>query len=117
VHRRDAQDAIGVADRLSHANDFLSETFGNLVPGLIAQFAAPVPTGTIQLRSTDQPLAWRSPQRAGGRSLDSKHTHADVIVTGTTSDLFLTLWNRPNISTTVGDSDVLKQWQRAITGS
>ncbi len=116
VHRWDAQHATDVAAPLTHADDYLSEIFDHLLPGLTANFGAPVPQGVIGLRSSDQPRVWRAPPNTGQSGLDQPDTPADVTVTGTTSDLLLALWNRPNTSTTAGDPAVLELWRRAIRG-
>ncbi len=116
VHRWDAQHATGDVDPLTHADDYLSETFDHLLPGLTANFGAPVPESTIRLRSTDQPFTWTSTANPARHGPDQQDTPTDVTVTGTTSDLFLALWNRPNRSITTGDHAVLERWRRAIAG-
>ena len=116
VHRWDAQNATGDSEPLIHADDYLSETFDHLLPGLNASFTVPVPEGTIALRSTDQPMIWTSNIHPAARRPDDHDAPTDVTVTGTTSDLFLALWNRPNRSAITGDVAVLHQWRSALTG-
>lgn len=117
VHRWDAQNAFVMAEPIEHADDFIVEIFDHLLPGLIANFGAPSPTGTIGLASTDEKLAWRASPMPGGVGLERGHSIADVTLSGTTSDLFLALWNRPAAIDIVGDQDVLRQWRRAIAGN
>lgn len=71
----------------------------------------------IGLASTDEKLAWRASPVPGGVGLERGHSIADVTLSGTTSDLFLALWNRPAAIDIVGDQDVLRQWRRAIAGN
>lgn len=115
VHRWDADDATGFAEPVEHADDYISEIFDHLLPALIA--GAIVPDGAILLISTDQQFSWTAAGTVDRASLNRRVEHADVTLSGTTSDLLLSLWNRPNAVEVSGDENVLHQWRRAITGS
>ena len=90
--------------------------FEHLLPGLIKSFGAPLPDGTLALRSTDTTERWTMTTTDDRITIAPDHPPADVTLSGTTSDLLLALWNRPSNADTDGDPRVLQQWRRAITG-
>ena len=56
-------------------------------------------------------------ERLVGRLSLSRDPHpADAVLTGTPSDLLLTLWRRANATTLTGDPAALTSWQQAIDG-
>jgi uncharacterized protein (TIGR03083 family) len=116
VHRWDAQNATGYAEPIAHAADHISEMFEHLLPGLIKSFGAPVPHGTLALRSTDTTDSWTMTTADDLITIAHDHTPADVTLSGTASDLLLALWNRPSNADTDGDPRVLTEWRRSITG-
>ncbi len=116
VHRWDAQNATGEGEPIAHATDYISEMFEHLLPGLIKSFGAPLPHGTLALRSTDTTERWTMTTADDRLMIAPDHPPAHVTLSGTTSDLLLALWNRPSNAETDGDREVLQQWRRAITG-
>lgn len=116
VHRWDAQNATGDAEPIAHAADYISEMFEHLLPSLIRRFGAPLPDGTLALRSTDTTDTWTMTTVDDRITITPDHPQADLTLSGAASDLLLALWNRPSNADTEGDRDVLQQWRRAITG-
>jgi len=116
VHRWDAQNATGDAEPIAHAADYISEMFEQLLPSLIRSFGAPLPHGTLALRSTDTTDTWTMTTVDDRITITPDHPQADLTLSGAASDLLLALWNRPSNADTEGDRDVLQQWRRAITG-
>ena len=116
VHRWDAQNAFGPAQPIDHADDYIGEMLGLLLPNLIAEFGAVAPVGTLALRPTDRDLMWVARSLTTGIQISTDGA-ADVTVSGPTSDLFLTIWNRPSSANVDGYVRVLNQWRAAISGS
>ena len=117
VHRWDAQNAHAAGQPIDHADDYLDEMFVELVPSLVGRFGATAPTGSIELRSLDQQLSWTAEWSDVGTTFGPQQSAADATVTGTTSDLFLAIWNRSAEVEIDGDLGVLDEWRRAIAGS
>ena len=115
VHRVDAQLANGTAKAIEHASDYIDEMVNLLVPNLIASFGAPKPTGTMLLESTDEDRIWHATWKAVGS--EPADRDADVRLVGTSSDLFLALWRRPNAATFIGDHSTLASWNATICGT
>ncbi len=112
VHRWDAQNATGEGEPIAEAADYISEMFEHLFPGLIKSFGAPMPDGTLALRSTDTTERWTMTTADHRITITPDHPPADVTLSGTTSDLLLALWNRPRKADMDGDPRVLQQWGR-----
>ena len=120
VHRWDAQHAHGRAQPILHAGDYIDEMLTLLVPNLVKVFGAPTPTGTLSLESTDENRVWRAawdPAAWESGQLEQVHGEADARLIGTTSDLFLALWRRPNAAEVVGNTASLTSWNATITGT
>jgi uncharacterized protein (TIGR03083 family) len=115
VHRVDAQLAHGTARPIEHASDYIDEMLNLLVPNLIKAFGAPMPTGTMHLESTDEDRIWRAAWKTD--ELEPTDRDADARLVGTTSDLFLALWRRPNAATLIGDHSTLASWNAAVGGT
>ena len=126
VHRWDAQNAHDVCRPIEHAADYLSELFGLLLPNLIVNFGLVVPSGSMALRSVDDGQVWLvrpsdvddpDDARVGARADDQSDVAADVVVSGTSSDLLLAMWNRISDVEIDGDLDVLGGWRAATSGT
>jgi uncharacterized protein (TIGR03083 family) len=118
VHRWDAQDARGNAQRIptEHATDFIDELFEATLPYTLPFLRRAVPTVSLALRSADGTY-YRHLDGATGQPHLSRDPHpADAVLTGTPSDLLLTLWRRANSTTLTGDPAALAAWQQAIDG-
>lgn len=115
VHRWDAQHAHGNAQPILHAGDYIEEMLTLLVPNLVNAFAAPTPTGTISLESTDENRVWFAAWDT--EQVEPVDCEPDTRLIGTTSDLFLALWRRPNAANLHGDPSSLASWNATISGT
>ncbi len=119
VHRYDAQSALGACEPIPSelAVDGIDEILDALVT---ARDRTGTGTGrTLSLQCTDAPAAWRLVLESNRidveRSDASASTAAsDLAVTGTASDIELTLYHRPALSPldVIGDYTVLEEWHR-----
>ena len=105
--------ASGPTGPVLHADDYIDEMLTLLVPNLIKEFGASTPWGSLLLESTDEDRVWRA--ASGTAALEPVERATRLI--GTTSDLFLALWRRPNSITVVGDPSTLESWSSTISGS
>lgn len=115
VHRWDAQHAHGSARPIVHASDYIDEMLTLLVPSLVNTFGAPTPTGALSLESTDENRVWGVVWETD--EVKPVDTTPDTRLIGTTSDLFLALWRRPNDARVVGDPSTLASWSATISGT
>ena len=123
VHRFDAQAAHGICTPIPTelAADGIDEVLDVLIT---ARDRTGKGSGrAMALRSTDAGLEWLvtiEPDRIAveRRTQDeSPRERSDLVVTGTASDLELTLYRRPTLSTVDvhGDYTVLEEWHREFT--
>ncbi len=117
VHRWDAQNAHAMGRPIEHAQDYLEEMFTLLLPNLIGSFGAPLPSGALTLRSTDDRCSWTVQPTATTIEVVAEGDAADASLTGSTSDLFLAIWGRSGDARLQGDGSVLEQWRAALAGS
>jgi hypothetical protein len=68
------------------------------------------------LQTADHTYYRRLDGTTGRPRLTSSPSPADAILTGTPSDLLLTLWCRVNTTTLTGNPTALTAWQQAIDG-
>lgn len=111
VHRADAEAA---ADRRAVFDaGFAQDGIAELLLGFAARKAnAVAQPATIGLRADDGPswLITLGGERTLAGPLGSG-MQADATVTGTSSDLYLWLWNRPSAATVAGDARVAALWR------
>jgi uncharacterized protein (TIGR03083 family) len=118
LHRWDAQNARGRADPIEpdRAVDFVDELVEAALPYILPFVGRPVPAASLMLRSPDGAYR-RHLDGAGGRlRLSDDGPATDAVLTGTPSDILLTLWRRTDDAVLTGDPAALVQWQRAIDG-
>jgi hypothetical protein len=67
--------------------------------------------GTIALRPDGGGAAWL--MTLGGQRIVAAESDgaADTVVTGSSSDIYLWLWNRPSAAEVSGDADLATQWR------
>lgn len=112
VHRADAEAAGGVVTPFDPA--FAQDGIAELLLGFAARSRKPAErTATIALRASDG-AAWHV--TIGGERVVAEPTDAaaDLTVAGTSSDLYLWLWNRPSAATVAGDASVRELWAKQI---
>jgi uncharacterized protein (TIGR03083 family) len=117
IHRWDAQHARGHAQpiRPERATDFIDELFEMALPYILPFLNRPVPARSLALRSADGTYHRRIDAPAGRLHLSREQAPSDATLTGTPSDLLLTLWRRTATALT-GDPGALAAWQQAIDG-
>jgi uncharacterized protein (TIGR03083 family) len=122
VHRWDAQHALGSVPGAAEpieavrAADFLDELFIVALPYILPFLGRPVPGCSLALRSADGAFH-RRVDGAGGRiTLSAAPGPTDATLTGTPSELLLTLWRRAAAAELTGDQAALAAWQRAVDG-
>jgi uncharacterized protein (TIGR03083 family) len=113
MHRADAQGADG-ADTLFDA-DFAQDGIGELVRGFARRKSNAITrTATVLLAATDgQPWTLTF----GGERIEATATpteSATAAIRGTSSDLYLWLWNRPSAATVEGDTSVTDLWHDTV---
>jgi uncharacterized protein (TIGR03083 family) len=118
IHRWDAQHACGHAQPIHPecATDFIDELFEAALPYILPFLDRPVPAHSLALRSADGTYNRRIDGVTGQPHLSHDRTPADATLTGTPSDMLLTLWRRDNATTLTGDPTALAAWQQAIDG-
>lgn len=118
VHRWDAQHARGHAQPVptEHATDFIDELFEATLPCTLPFLGRTVPEASLALRSADGTYYRRLDGTTGQPRLSRDPHPADAVLTGTPSDLLLTLWRRADATTLTGDPTALATWQQAIDG-
>lgn len=118
VHRWDAQHARGHAQPVptEHATDFIDELFEATLPYTLPFLGRTVPEASLALRSADGTYYRRLDGTTGQPRLSRDPHPADAVLTGTPSDLLLTLWRRADATTLTGDPTALATWQQAIDG-
>jgi uncharacterized protein (TIGR03083 family) len=119
VHRYDAESAHGASEPIGAelAVDGIEEILGALVT---TRDRTGQGTGrTLALRCSDAPRGWSIVMESNridvtGRGPGEEIPAGDLSVTGTASDLELTLYHRPSISPmdVTGDYTVLDEWYR-----
>ena len=123
VHRYDAQASRGICTPIPTelAADGIDEIFDVL---LTARDQAGAGTGRVlSLRSSELGTEWRATLGPDGVELvratqdETPVEGSDLVVSGTTSDLELTLYRRPTLSPVDvhGDYTVLEEWHRRFT--
>jgi len=117
VHRWDAQHALGRAERVDpeRATDFIDELFEATLPYTLPFLGRAVPEASLALQSPDGAYYRRLDGITGRPRLTRDPSPADATLTGTPSDLLLTLWRRTD-TTLTGSPAALTAWQQAIDG-
>lgn len=114
IHRADAEAAGGTVTPFDAA--FAQDGMAEMLRGFARRWYTPVPTpATIELDATDGPK-WQvtlGDERVEATVTDEL-TGTDATVRGTSSELYLWLWNRPSPAQVEGAENVAKLWSEAV---
>jgi uncharacterized protein (TIGR03083 family) len=111
IHRADAESAIGAITPF--ATEFAQDGIAEMLLGFAARMRKTIETaGTLALHPSDVDASWLV--TVGGPSIVAveANSDADVAVAGTSSDLYLWLWNRPAAVTVTGDETLAELWRK-----
>ncbi|HEX3336376.1 MAG TPA: maleylpyruvate isomerase family mycothiol-dependent enzyme [Jatrophihabitans sp.] len=112
IHRADAQAAArhGVT---AFDTDFAQDGIAEMLLGFAARRTNAIDrAATLALRPNDEGPPWLV--RLGGERIAAERgdpSDADVTVAGTSSELYLWLWNRTSLPEVTGDAQVAALWQ------
>lgn len=118
VHRADAESALDPAQLTPFGVAFAQDGIAEMLHGFAARRSNAIATaGVLALRPDDEGDAWQV--RLGGERVeatigaaaDAGATDADVVVSGTSSALYLWLWNRPAEVRVSGDAALAGLWR------
>ncbi|MBO0866091.1 MAG: maleylpyruvate isomerase family mycothiol-dependent enzyme, partial [Mycobacterium sp.] len=116
VHRADAQTSLGSVDPLPV--EFAQDGIAEMLHGFAARRRHAIPQpGIVLLQPTDAGAAWRVVFGGGSTRAERAGSDcpADSVVGGTSSDLYLWLWNRPAARVEVhGDAELAGLWRKAV---
>jgi uncharacterized protein (TIGR03083 family) len=110
IHRADAESASGAITPF--APSFAQDGIAEMLHGFAARRSNAVSTpGTIALRPTDGGVAWLVTLGGDRIAAEPSDADADAVVGGSSSDLYLWLWNRPAEVTVTGDAALAELWR------
>lgn len=114
IHRADADSALGRIP--SYEPDFAADGIDELVAGFMARNGATPaadPQVSLAVRPSDADASWHIRIGPDGRTVASPAATADCTISGTASELYLFLWNRPPRRPPMveGDASVLDLWR------
>jgi len=110
IHRADAESASGVIAPFDV--DFAQDGIAEMLLGFAQRRSNAIATaGTIALRPDDGGTPWLV--TLGGERITSAESDGDaqVVVAGSSSDIYLWLWNRASPAEVTGDADLARQWR------
>jgi uncharacterized protein (TIGR03083 family) len=110
IHRADAESPSGAITPFDVA--FAQDGIAEMLLGFAQRRSNAIATaGTVVLRPDDGGSPWLvtfGGERIGAVDSDGE---ADTVVAGSSSDIYLWLWNRPSAAEVSGDADLAKQWR------
>lgn len=113
IHRADAEGAAGAVTPFDTL--FAQDGIGELLRGFAARKSHAIArTAMVSLNSTDGP-SWLV--TLGGERITAEEggdTDSDLTVGGTSSDIYLWLWNRPSGVTLEGDATLADDWANSV---
>ncbi|MDT4970898.1 MAG: hypothetical protein QOG22_1041 [Pseudonocardiales bacterium] len=110
MHRADAESASGAITPFDAA--FAQDGIAEMLHGFAQRRSNAIATAaTIGLRPDDGGNPWLV--TFGGERIGAVESDGDAVtvVAGSSSDIYLWLWNRPSAAEVTGDTDVGKQWR------
>jgi uncharacterized protein (TIGR03083 family) len=111
IHRADAESAAGPITPFDV--EFAQDGMAELLLGFASRRGSPIDVpGTFVLRPDDGGSPWLV--TLGGETIAAVEDDgaADAVVTGTSSDLYLWLWNRPADVRVSGDPAIVELWRK-----
>ncbi len=111
IHRADAESATGAITPFP--TSFATDGIDEMLTGFAARrrsFSRVDGPRTLALRPTDAD-GWTVTLAPDGVHPESGAGTAEATITGTASDLYLWVWNRPATAVVDGDHDVVALWQ------
>ena len=109
IHRADAEAAAGVSPLFSAA--FAQDGMSEMLLGFARRKTNAIGSAaTISLRASDGP-AWLVTLGGERIAAGEDDSPAQATLTGTSSDLYLWLWNRPSAAAVGGDAEVAELWR------
>ena len=113
IHRADAEGAAGVVTAFDTL--FAQDGIGEILRGFAARKSNAIArAGMVSLNSTDGP-SWLI--TLGGERIVAEEggdTACDMTVSGTSSDIYLWLWNRPSAISVEGDASLADEWAKSV---
>lgn len=110
IHRADAESASGAITPWPAA--FAQDGIAEMLLGFAARRSNAIATrGNLALRPSDAGAAWLV--TFGGERITAVEadSDADAVVAGTSSDIYLWLWNRPSAVSITGDVAIADLWR------
>jgi uncharacterized protein (TIGR03083 family) len=110
IHRADAQAAAGL--EVSFPIEFAQDGIAEMLRGFAARKSNAIDTdATLGLRPSDGSPPWLITM--GGEQIEAvvSDADADALVAGSSTDLYLWLWNRPSHATISGDESTAQLWR------
>jgi uncharacterized protein (TIGR03083 family) len=111
IHRVDAESAGGPVTAFEA--DFAQDGIGELLQGFAARKREPLEAATLVLRASDGP-SWQITLGAEGVRAEQGAGAADVLVEGSSSELYLWLWNRASPAVVSGDAAIARRWAETV---
>ena len=111
IHRVDAESAGGPVTAFEAG--FAQDGIGELLHGFAARKRKPLDAATLLLRASDGPN-WQITLGADGVRAEQGAGAADVVVEGSSSELYLWLWNRASPAVVSGDAAVARRWAETV---
>jgi uncharacterized protein (TIGR03083 family) len=110
IHRADAESASGPITPFDIA--FAQDGIAEMLRGFAQRRSnAIADVGTIALRPDDGGAPWLVTFGGERLGVDESDGDADAVVAGSSSDLYLWLWNRPSAIEVTGAADLASQWR------
>ena len=113
IHRVDAEAAGGAVTTFEP--EFAQDGIGEILHGFAARKRKPLDPATLVLRATDGP-DWTIRLGADGVRAEpgADGGGAEVVVQGSSAELYLWLWNRPSTAVVQGDGAVARRWAETV---
>jgi len=111
IHRVDAESAGGPVTAFEA--DFAQDGISELLQGFAARKRKPLEAASLALRASDGP-SWQITLGADGVRAEQGAGAADVLVEGSSSELYLWLWNRASAAVVSGDAAVARRWAETV---